>query len=379
MKILLIGEYYSSNLGDPVLCKTVESVIQNSYPNAEIVIFDISGRTNYNTFYEPIKYSFSQKWYMRFSYRLPMICNLSARLRICKLDESRHLRVACMLNHYLDNQQFDLAIFAGGSLFMDYFAGVIELICRKLYHADVPVIFHACGMSTLTKDTKKVLQYALNYKNVKRISLRDSYDLFQSLFKSHAIITQTYDTALLCSEIFNVEYKKTTDYGIGIIADEQYYNFQKHLIFCFFNSSKNWKLFTNGSAADERFADMIFSDLGISNSEDYRMPRPKTAKELIQTITSFEQIISFRMHSHIIASSYGIPNYGYIWNPKVAEQYKKLGLGGNCAIPEGAPDIAEMSMRLKETNPVFLKSSALARGNLSADCLLDEVLYCLED
>ena len=37
MKILLIGEYYSENLGDPLLCQSVERILAEGYPEAEIV------------------------------------------------------------------------------------------------------------------------------------------------------------------------------------------------------------------------------------------------------------------------------------------------------------------------------------------------------
>ena len=43
MKILLVGEYYSENLGDPLLCQTVEKLIAREYPGAQIIPFDMTG------------------------------------------------------------------------------------------------------------------------------------------------------------------------------------------------------------------------------------------------------------------------------------------------------------------------------------------------
>ena len=45
MRILVIGERYSANLGDPIICETVKYQILENFPDAEIVFADISGRS----------------------------------------------------------------------------------------------------------------------------------------------------------------------------------------------------------------------------------------------------------------------------------------------------------------------------------------------
>ena len=44
MKILLIGERYSANLGDGIICETVESLLRNHYKKSEVIMADISGK-----------------------------------------------------------------------------------------------------------------------------------------------------------------------------------------------------------------------------------------------------------------------------------------------------------------------------------------------
>ena len=51
MSVIIIGERYSENLGDAVICETVKNIIQSSFKDAEIDMFDISGRINYNEYY----------------------------------------------------------------------------------------------------------------------------------------------------------------------------------------------------------------------------------------------------------------------------------------------------------------------------------------
>ena len=53
MKILLVGEFYSDNLGDPLLCQTVQKLILQDYPDARIIPFDLTGRVSETEYYEP--------------------------------------------------------------------------------------------------------------------------------------------------------------------------------------------------------------------------------------------------------------------------------------------------------------------------------------
>lgn len=47
MNILLIGEAYSENLGDGIICETVANLIRKEYPDCTIVVADISGKKGY--------------------------------------------------------------------------------------------------------------------------------------------------------------------------------------------------------------------------------------------------------------------------------------------------------------------------------------------
>ena len=64
MKVLLIGEVYSENLGDPLLCGTVEHLIRQRYPDAEIVNFDMSGMVDAQHLFgeDGVSYGIRTKW-----------------------------------------------------------------------------------------------------------------------------------------------------------------------------------------------------------------------------------------------------------------------------------------------------------------------------
>ncbi len=374
MKILLVGEYFSTNLGDPLLCRVVENVIKSEYPHAEIIPMDISGKCDYDSLYTPHRYSALQRMYFRLSYRLPGICARFPLFRIYATDVGRHMRVISMLDELLSIHKFDLAVFAGGAMFMDYFAGVIYQTVFALSKKNIPVIFHACGMGNLTPDAHKILRRAIHFPNVKWISLRDSYALFMEQFSPRCPVRETYDTALLCSLYFPQTKKIEFDYGIGLMAIDEYKVFQKELINWVNRSGKTWCVFTNGTNTDYLFAQDILSELNISH--DYLVYRPKSPQELMQIISCCKQIFSFRMHSQIIASSLGIPSFGFTWDSKIVQFHNKLGFPDNCCTPSSTISF-ERIFEPKNAKTDDLYSISINQGELSKDCLLEGITYAL--
>jgi len=297
-------------------------------------------------------------------------------LRVYSADPERHMRVISMLDELLVKNSFDLAVFAGGSLFMDYFAGVIGDIVTALAKKNVPVIFHACGMSQLTSDTRKILYRAIHRPNVKWISLRDSYDLFVNQFSPQCPVVETYDTALLTSHFYRQGAAKQFDYGIGLISISKYTPFQKELLKWARNSGKTWRVFTNGSCADYLFAQSLLEELNIPS--EYLAARPQTPQELVAMISSFRQVLSFRMHSQIVASSLGIPSFGFAWDPKITRFYCKLGFPNNCSsLDTPLPSNDSFGFDSSASNELY--SIAMQQGELSRTCLLEGIAYALKD
>ncbi len=251
MKILLVGEYYSDNLGDPLLCQTVEMILREHYPSAEIIPFDLTGRIGPEEYYEPqtnaaldavTKYVCDRFLYYR----------RAAILRAYMSDQKRYLRLWYSLGELNRRHRFDLVVFAGGSIFMDYFAGAINLIVRRFALTRAKILFHACGMSTLDGDGEYLLRQVLCSRKVVSISLRDSYERFTELFPVKAKVRKTFDTALNCSRYFAPAKEPLAQWGIGLI--DRCYERQMALIRCLLASDRNWKAFTNGSVYDQLYA-----------------------------------------------------------------------------------------------------------------------------
>lgn len=374
MKILLIGEYYSNNLGDPLLCRTVERLILNSFPGSQITTFDMSGRIGYNSYFTPKHTAAAQKWFFRFSYRIPFLFNCFPFLRVLKEAKYRYFPAMNLLDSILKENTYDIAVFAGGSLFMDHFAAVLYGIVRRLNKKKIPVIFHACGMSELSKDAQVVIQKALKYINVRSISLRDSYQKFCDIFSTNARVSETYDTALACSQFYSGEINPDTQIGIGVIQLPHLIPFQKALVEAVRQYTDSWKLFTNGSSYDNATAIEILNSIGISSKEqDWRIaPFPKCTQDLVDTITSFRGIISFRMHSQIVAASFGVPSFGFVWNNKLATFYDKLGYPEHYSIPDGEIPIEKVEIALSADGGQ-ISAAASQLGQYSELSLISEI------
>lgn len=369
MKILLVGEFYSDNLGDPLLCQTVQKLILREYPDARIIPFDLTGRVSETEYYEPVTSSrmdrVTEWFYDRFLYYRRF-----AILRAYDKDKLRARRIWYRLKELRKHHRFDLVIFAGGSVFMDYFAGVINLILRQFAFSRTKILFHACGMSTLDEDAIYLLRQVLGLRNVVSISLRDSFDKFSALFPTKAKVVKTYDTALNCSRLWEASGEKKIPLGIGLI--DRCYDQQLALIRYFLHRDIQWKAFTNGSSYDWEYAAKLLMDAGIPEEKipQYLERRPVTVQELIDTVTGFERIIAFRMHCQIVAASYGVPSFGFAWDAKVAEFYEKLGWAQGATA--GTEDFEEVERCLNAYDQQ-IHSRALEQGEESRKCLMDAI------
>lgn len=373
MKVLLIGEYFSPNLGDPVLCQTVEQTILQHYPNAVITAFDLSGRQSPTGIKTTTEYPNRYKLLLHANYSIPQLYQFTSIGKSIQYDTDRFVKAMNLLDIALDTESFDIAIFAGGSIFMDYFAGVIHGIILRLNKKKIPVIFHACGMSKIANYSKDVFLSSLKRKVVKSISLRDSKCQFVDLFAIRKPVIDTYDTALACSDFFTPSHTIDAEIGVGVIGIMKYYECQKELIQSFLHSNYDWKLFTNGSASDRLMAEKILDDLKLSETEKnkYIVTNPQSADDLVKIITSFNKIISYRLHSQIVAASFGIPSFGFVWNDKVREFHKKIG--DICYQSPFDPYSLNELIHVIDNSNVDLKSKAFYAGKRSQALLIDQI------
>lgn len=361
-KILIVGEIYSDNLGDAVLCDVVKKIVkENIY--CDIELCDLSGREFYGKY-------FNYKWYERLIKRIALIFFKFNLINLGKIN-------VLFKNSYYNkfDKSYDLVIFAGGQMFMDYFVFPIEKLIKFFKKRDIPVIFHACGAKKIeNKNLEERLKKILLLDIVKSISIRDDINLVNTryLMISKKKAVKIFDTALCTNEYFNVnKVHKESIVGLGIMncdrfRDEDQINFWSNLIDELDKRKIKWQLFCNGSEADYKMLKNMVVRKNL-NKNQYLM-RPKTAQDLVNVISNFNKIISFRLHSHIIAASMGIPTIGISWEKKVNQFFHNLGLEYRCkTINTSVQDIVDcLELVEKEgiNNTIIKKQSYLSKKSL---------------
>lgn len=318
--ILLIGEIYSYNLGDGVLCKIVERILSDKN-NFKILCLDMSLRCGYiklsKYHYSPLK---KELVYIRSKF-FPQRNRIILKKRKCEYEEK--------LKSILENENIDAIIFAGGQMFKDTFIDRISVTIKIAHKKDIPIYFNACGCANfLSNQIKDDLKIILDDKIVKYISLRDGYD---DLIKiCNRTIKDTYDTALLVNQYHDISVQKTDKVGIGIMISKNQDMFAQ---ICFWKlllkkmarKGIQFELFTNGVPEDYAFAEYLSATATFNNCCTVAK-RPNTPEELIDIIGKYKVIISMRLHSLIIAYSFKIPALAISWDRKIDTFYIKMGL-----------------------------------------------------
>lgn len=320
MKILFVGEIYSSNLGDRILYESTKNIFLRIYPNAEFAEMDIMLRKSIDA---AIAYrdanikSRIRKW---LSYIPTVNCFLDKRSMRKNYDSYEKIIL----------KKYDLAVFVGGQIVKPVFMIKVKAITELLKKYNVPVVFNAVDIGKFNKKDVQIYTDIFENGNVTGISCRCDKNRFAKTFPNlKKEVISTFDSALFCSEIYPVENNaRKTEIGLGVMLashfpEKQVINFWIKIIKALDKQKKDWKLFTTGTQGDEELALKIIKLLGLP--KDKILPRPITLEQMTEQINSFEKILSFRLHSHIIAYSYGIPTIAISWDKKVDDFFEKIG------------------------------------------------------
>lgn len=328
-KILIIGELYSSNLGDGVICNNVKDIIEKNIKNTSISLMDVYGKNDYNDNGNTRKNYF--KILIRKYIPLDYIIHLTRYKSLKKkyiINENKIKKAM--------NKKYDLVVFAGGQLFLDTFCLPIMEITQILSKNKTPIIFNGCGYGKIyNKKLKKKLKEILNNQNVKYISCRDSVDIINGEYLTEEKkATQTYDSALWTTETYKISKKDSNIVGLGVMTVGSYseayiINTWKNIINELNKRKIKWQLFCNGNSKDYELCEKIINILKL-DAKQYLSERPRKDAELVETISKYKSIISYRLHSHIIATSLDIPSVGFEWNEKIRSFFKNIHKEDRC-------------------------------------------------
>ena len=322
MNILLIGESYSNNIGDQAVCESTKWIFeQESGMNVVCSILDLSGRreiSDMNIQNKKFKHSFCRMILSKFSY-------IDFLLKNTFLNELSNYFKDCITTN------IDCAVFCGGQLINSSFVYQMNIITGILSKNRIPVIYSGVGIGRLNFWQKRMFNRMLSYKNVVGITCRCDSKRFNETLRLKGIkAKESFDPAIFTPLIYNITRKKSDVVGLGIMRSSRFTDleaskFWLSIIIELESRNIKWKMFYTGSLGDYELAISILSKLGLSNKENYYINKEiKTPFDFLNEISYFDRLISFRLHSHILAFALGIPSVAIKWDEKITDFFKKI-------------------------------------------------------
>ena len=352
--ILLCSLKYDTNLGDLIINNSVKGIIEDILKDEEIEYkideIDLSGRKYFKT-----KYEIKTTPKMLFN---RLLLNIIRVLRFI----ARKIKLKKIFNwldgiiwNFTDKKEIfkqiyidkiknaDMIIFAGGGLIKYnylYTYSAIDFITRYAEKYNKPVYFNSVGVEGYDSSNYKcrILKNAINRNNIKMISTRDDLETLKKYIDNENIILRRVaDPAVYSSMVYNISKKKNSDViGLCVCRDNLFIDsginytrndlmkLWKEIIRVLDSKGIKWKIYTNGSIADNEFAYKLLSELGIEeNSQKFELP--KDDKQLIEIISGFKGVIATRLHSCIISFSLNVPVVGLVWNNKLKHFGNAIG------------------------------------------------------
>ena len=288
-RILVTGIYRSIGNGDGVICECVAALLKKEFPDAEVVLHDLFGKTEFEGIrYHEMKISADDS-------RVPGAEeDTEALLRATRKDmdrakarafatrtglidkEYKHITKKLARNRVnvekIAKEHFDLVVFAGGQMLMNEFAPVVADYITEFEKTNVPVIIQAVGLGPVySKRVKEMSGRALMLSNVKSISVRDSLGKISEVFGvPENRLVKTYDTAVWTADVYNPVKIPDSTYGQGLIGLGMMFptnisfsgatKFWLEILKKLEEEKVEWQIFVNGSPRDMAYAVYVMEE-----------------------------------------------------------------------------------------------------------------------
>ena len=407
MKIVVCGLVRDDNLGEHFIAKSLEWLIldelKNETDNIEFCEADIFARTDvrktWNTAqeYKENNYQFYDKDHQlveriydaigRYNKNLKHFKNCSFVIRHFLWKIGYNYKRRYMRYFRKKFQDADLIAIDGAGL-LEYsfneYQEMLYLICKLAEEMNIPVIFNAIGRAGEfdPKDYRcKILMKAFKKKSVKYISARDSENSVQECVGEKFKVKLLADAALWADKAYGINKNSIEkSVGIGLIRDnamlsygnginsDELVNLISSIALELKRRGYKFTLFTNGMIQDYETGVKVLEKLNLDKS--YLVERPTEGRQLMETISKFEGIITFRMHSAIAAFSMGIPSVILSWNDKVNKfmdicGYRDRAINQDKFDPEYIVDIYEKAILEGVNEKEIKRMKAYARESVA--------------
>ena len=326
-KVLIIGECFSKNIGDQAVAYVTQWLVeQTSTDDTVFTYLDLSGRTEE----QKTNYWISDK---RAKWRTLRVALSRIGLIDYLLKKKSAYSLIPKYKSIISGNNFDCAIFCGGQLINDMFVCQMEAVAKLLMENEIPVIYNGVGLGYVNHIGKKIFRRILSYPNVKGITCRCNSDRFNTtLGLTKQLALSTYDIAVFSPDAYGVKVKGNgSKVGLGIMRStrfpyEQIKSFWKKIVSELDKRGVGWKFFYTGSSCDYELALDIIQELQLPNDNSYYINENiSNPMNCMVELSSFERIISFRLHSHILSYALGIPSVAILWDEKINDFFEKIG------------------------------------------------------
>ncbi len=237
----------------------------------------------------------------------------------------------------------DIVIFGGAPLFnyayqTFYERTAVTLEIAKKYNK--PVLFSAIGVEGYDEDNEKCqrLKKTLNFDCVKQITTRDDFPRLQ-MYKNNEqlVIDKVADPAVFSSTVLRNFTSEKIEKKIGLFVLRANGFKDNKVDFSKDEASALWvnlvneltargydcELLTSGHFGDEAFLDYLTRTTNLALSKCiFNINSPE---QLIKKLSTYDGVVSCRLHPSIISFSFDIPSVGLVWNNKVKEFYNCIG------------------------------------------------------
>lgn len=339
MKIVIAAVPYSDNLGDGVIADNLVNFVSNE-TSYEVTKCDISYRNEVLSFQRKSK---------NFDLFIKLPSLLRKLIVLIFFSIKYFTKGKAYLIEKLKNQ--NLLLIGGGQLISDVdlnFPLKLYFLIKIAEKYDIPTKVISVGVANKwNKLSTLLMKRVLQSKVIVGISVRDklSKENIEHFFGAENVEIIP-DPALMCSIVkdyqtdkaFTSSVKKTLGVGVAEInalnhsSDKQNELADNDAILYLELINKVSELgyspvfFTNGAIEDERYLHEIIKPILERNGLEFDVaPQPKSPKELVNTIKSFNAVIAYRLHANIIATSLAIPCLGVAWDKKVDSFFEYTG------------------------------------------------------
>lgn len=240
-------------------------------------------------------------------------------------------------------QKADVVVFGGAPLFNYKYQPFYERTAVTLELAqkyNKPVLFSAIGVEGYDDDNKKCqrLKKTLNFDCVKQITTRDDFEKLEKYKENeNLVIEKVSDPAVFTSRVFKnyISEKEEKKVGIFVLRGHGFKDngfdfsrddsaeFWKRIVSELEKEGYDYELLTSGHFGDEAFLDYLIRNHGIDAEKC--VFNVNTPEFLIEKISSYDAVVSCRLHPSIISFSLDVPSLGIVWNYKVKHFYESIG------------------------------------------------------